>query len=139
MHNQYKLNLKLSNDQTKALTNPNIVPGSDDREQMLSDRIPATSCTSQLSCTVVPHTTTISTDQCRAASVNSARNVASRTDSIRYRENIRSEPISDCPNVRETQTGCGSVSGGGAGRGLKRGVTVSLHDATTTTQNFPLN
>ena len=89
--------------------------GSDDREQMVSDRMPAISCTSQLSCKVVPHTTTISTDQCRAASVNSARNVASRTDSIRYRENIRSEPISDCPNVRETQTGCGSVSGGGAG------------------------
>ena len=108
-HNQYKLNLKLYNDQTKALTNTNIVPGSDDREQMLSDRTPATSCTSQLSCTVVPHTTTTSTDQCRAVSVNCARN------SIHYRENLQSDPISDHPNVRESQTGCNSASGGGGG------------------------
>ena len=89
--------------------------GSDDREQMVSDRMPAISCTSQLSCTVVPHTPTISTDQCRAASVNCARNVASPTHCICYRENIQSEPISDYPNVREIQTGCGSVSGGGGG------------------------
>ena len=132
MHNQYKLNLKLYNDQTKAVTNPNIVPGSDDREQILSDRVPATSCTSQLSCTVVPHTTTISTDQCRVVSVNCARNVASRTHSIRYRENLHSEPISNHPNARVSQTGCGSVNGGGGGAWADLRRDNSQHEAITT-------
>ena len=102
--------------------------GSDDREQMVSDRMPAISC----SCTVVPHTTAICTDQCRAASVNSARNVASRTHSIRYRENLHSEPISNHPNARVSQTGCGSVNGGGGGAWADLRRDNSQHEAITT-------
>ena len=48
MHKQYKENLRLINDQSKTLANSDIFPVPDDRDQMLSDLIPTTSCTAQL-------------------------------------------------------------------------------------------
>ena len=114
MHKQYKENLRLINDQSKTLANSDIFPVPDDRDQMLSDRIPTTSCTAQLSCRVEPHTTASPTDPSRALSVRCARNVPLHTHS---RENAQNKPkcspISYRPDARELQTGCDPVGGSG--------------------------
>ena len=105
---------RLINDQSKTLANSDIFPVPDDRDQMLSDRIPTTSCTAQLSCRVEPQTTASPTDPSRALSVRCARNVPLHTHS---RENAQSEPncspISYRPDARELQTGCDPVGGSG--------------------------
>ena len=113
-----------------------IVWASDDRDLVLSDQMLPTSCTSQSSCTVEPHTTYIFTNHDRAMSVRCARNVTRHAHSLCYRENLQCELNQstnvDHPDVRDIQSNCGQVCGGGSGKRAGMGHDRSLHNAFST-------
>ena len=138
MHNQYKKNLKAYNDQPNTLTLTNTIyfsaPGDCDRRP--SDLVSTTSCTS----TVEPHTNTKLTSHDQAVSVRSARNVASHTHYVRFRENVQSEPNhrvnSNQPDLRDLQTVCDPVGGGVGEEWADEGHDRSHHDTVSTTITF---
>ena len=136
MHKQYKKNLEAYNDQTNTRTNPVHFSASDDRDLVLSDQMLPTSCTSQSSCTVEPHTTSIFTHHDRTVSVRCARNVTRHAHSLCYRENLQCQLNQstniDHHDVRDLPSNCGQVCGGGGGERASIGHDRSLHNAFST-------